>query len=247
MAPKKQAGQVRHLMRWTGVHRIETTAIAGGVIIIAFCLLTKAWSTPEVWAGWGQWIGGLGTIAAVAVALVIARGETRRAATERQRRSRERTAEKREAQLASARLITAEITLTDESSIPPGHSVTDYPDFTVTITNRGLAHILDPQLDALIPKPTNSALSWTIPNLDDGPLAPYLGPPAVLSVGGTDTIPVNITNSKPTPGQWPSSAIISYTTADGIRWRRRGPGGEPTRVSEDDAFPAEGPAWYRGR
>jgi hypothetical protein len=60
-------------------------------------------------------------------------------------------------------------------------------------------------------------------------------------------VPIQIIGTKPEAKHGPRNAIISYTTADGIRWRRTGSDGQPVRVSEDDAFPTGGPVWYRNR
>jgi hypothetical protein len=221
---------------WVRRHRGEALVVGLLVLIVLTAVVTGLVTKPDVWAAWAQWSAAVGTLLAVLAALHIASSEV-------SRQRRERDNERREQELSAARLVTAEVILVDDEETLGPYPLDAYPDLRVVIINHGWAPVLHARVEAFVPHPDDdSPLNWDISYYCGKPV--YTEAPTVLRPGTPDRVPIVVAKPKPAPGHWPRVAIISYTTADGARWRRTG-ASEPVRVDEKDDFPAGGPIWYR--
>ncbi|WP_410587208.1 hypothetical protein [Amycolatopsis sp. lyj-23] len=182
-------------------------------------LANKVWDIDaDIFAGWGQWAGAAGSIAAVVVALGIAI-----------RDGRMRDKERRDAEKAQARTVTAEV-----RQLPRERWNAFVSPFAVTITNHGNLPITQVALITVICIIDGRAhLKWQIKNAHDEHadqtsyfVDTVIGPgenssAAVLSFADADR------DSKIEPR---SSIIeIEFVDAQGLRWRKTN-NGEPIRV-----------------
>lgn len=117
-----------------------------GVAAVSTFLIWSRSDWGSVWGAVGQWMGAIGTLAAVVVALWIARTEARAAVREARGRSdREREAERRTA-VEKASLTIAEVTEVPLSIRQPSD-----PQWVVRIVNYGPSPVLLPRLEGFTP------------------------------------------------------------------------------------------------
>ncbi|MFC4856759.1 hypothetical protein [Actinophytocola glycyrrhizae] len=203
----------------------------------------------------------MGALFAVAVAVFT----TRLQADEAARRSSAEQAE-REVQIAKAaqqaredqaereiqqaRLVTVEFTPSEWDD--PEFS--SHYDLTVRITNHSAALILDPRLEEFV-HPEKGGEVADVPAYTE-----YQGAPSVLRTDGTDMLLVTTTyrpalaSNAVGPSQR-VEAVIGFTDAAGLRWRRVGsslPVRVPVNVQSEGVdmsvahtFRPNGPDWYR--
>lgn len=171
-------------------------------------------TTADVWAAWGQWAGGIGTTAAVVIALWVALGDRRRRDAER------RDNEKRQARQLLVKVVPVgmllKVTLTNRS---------DEPLHTLNIQN----------VRALSPGPRfENSTGWAAL---DGPRDRLDSPPAELHPGETWTSPAlglfwEGDQEEPAPDIVDCAIVIVdvlYTDARGGLWKRSN-GREPQRI-----------------
>jgi hypothetical protein len=195
------------------------------LVAIVLCIAT-AWAPRDLWAGLGQWVGGIGALAAVTVALHIAGGEARRAELDRYFRRREKLTERREAELARAAAIVSAVRWVDDWNKAQSDA---YTDMFVEITNHGAALILKPRVEGFADPTLPVTASWEIAL--DAQLDEYVEPADRLPAGTSTSVRIAF-KPRPNTEDAPCLAVISYTL-DGFRWRRTGLE-TPVRVDEDD-------------
>ncbi|WP_432937443.1 hypothetical protein ACQPXM_25085 [Kribbella sp. CA-253562] len=148
------------------------------------------WSRSDwgsVWGAVGQWMGAIGTLAAVIVALWIARTEARAAVREaRERGIRELEAEKRVA-VERASLVIAEVTQVPLSIRQPSD-----PQWVVQIVNYGPTPVVLPRLEGFAPVWMTRLAYWKFENPTDPNWEIDHDPPAALGTGERITLPVSI-------------------------------------------------------
>lgn len=219
-------------------------ALAGIGVVAVGVVVAGVLMPVEWWGALAAWSGTVGALSAVAVAVFT----TRLQADETARHS---NAEQAEREIQQARLVTVEFTPSEWDD--PEFS-THY-DLTVTITNHSAALILDPRLEGFTHPEEGGQVDWDIADVPG-----YLGAPSVLRPDGKHRLPVT-TSYHPTLSSQAAGtarrveAVIGFTDAAGLRWRRVG-SSLPVRMSATAEAPAtdvevaqtfrpRGPDWYR--
>lgn len=221
---------------------VASGATGAVVIVIAIVGTASIWSPDEwgsIWGAVGQWLGALGTFAAVVVALRLARAEARAAKKEASKRAEsERAAAEQEA-VRKASLVIAEVT-----QVPLALRTPNDPQWFVRIRNFGPDVVLLPRLEGFYPPFPGKLARWKFEDPSDplwednheattalgpGAATPKL-PVSVEYVGGPSTV------THPVP-------VFGYTDAvSGRRWRRAGVN-RPQTASGN--WEPAGPNWYR--
>lgn len=185
----------------------------------------------EVWAAVGEWIGAVGTVGAVAVALWIAR---RDAGREKHRQQRE--AEQQ--MFAVASVVVAEARYEDPENWYP--QVDDMPSACVTIHNLSSEPIQYPRLERFV-HPEGGMIEWSVwepPGLE------LLVPSTTVVLAAGEKVGLYVTLKANPIGTPELQPVIGYTDRHNQRWRRRH-AEPPYRVPSDDTEPIGGPRWYR--
>jgi hypothetical protein len=162
------------------------------------------------WAAWGQWIGGIGSIAAAAVAVGIASEGWRRADQGR-----------KDNESMQARLVTSEIRYPTPSEDFRGIGC-----LRVNVVNHSNEPVHLPRLVEI----QNSA-AW-VTGFEDGlavarkhDYEDYQEPDVLGPGESTDFLADYVIDESKRPEEYewePGIAVISFTDARGVRWQRRG-------------------------
>ncbi|MFD3400072.1 hypothetical protein ACFWUU_05335 [Kribbella sp. NPDC058693] len=183
----------------------------------------------EVWAAVGEWVGAVGTIGAVAVALWLARWDALR-----DKRRQKEGAEQAAFDVASVVVVQARYE--DPEDWHP--NVDNMPDARVTIHNLSGEPISFPRLELFAAEGgTVDWGMWVPPGQEDA------APSTVDVLPAGDTLGLHVTLKVKT---YPEALhpIIGFTDRHNQRWRRRH-SESPQRVLAGDTTPIGGPGWYR--
>jgi hypothetical protein len=183
------------------------------VAVLVAGVVSEQLLSDAVWAGWGQWAGAVGSVAAVVVALLVALRQEGRESGAVRRELRRLGDERREARLAAARLVTATITW------PDGDEARDRPPSVVQVINNGPEPILDPCLTGFVMdggKLLPEGGCWQV-DLDEVGRGSW-GPSAVIRAGQDGFIPFHFhAQGMLSPTLRP---VVEFTDSKGRRWRR---------------------------
>lgn len=186
-------------------------------------VLTQA-DSLATWLGVaGQWVGALGTFAAVLVALRLARWERRRD-----------TAEQRDREAAQARLVTTKVGYPSETAAYPDDLDIELP--MVQIINYSELPVYRPRIESMGDAPP--PVRWGInPNTGEDYSIDVLPPNQRRSVPFEHVDPhsqsayTTVTAGKIKKRVDADDVTITFIDTYGLRWRRTG-NGEPIRVAQ---------------
>ncbi|WP_406693307.1 hypothetical protein REH65_33225 (plasmid) [Saccharopolyspora sp. ID03-671] len=199
------------MQKWILWPSVGAVAFLAGVIVWG----VLSGENDGWYSAWGQWVGGVGSIAAAATALWIAQRDWKRADAERRRRE----AEERDRETAQARSIIVEVRALSDSG--QEIVVTNYSDNVITDL---LVHGADGPED------------W---QLSVGALTDHPHPVGVLGPGADSAISAMEHRSVDKPIFLQRMILvdqyrpkITFTDAAGLRWRRVG-NDQPIRILND--------------
>jgi hypothetical protein len=171
-------------------------------------------TTADIWAAWGQWVGGIGTTIAVAIALWVALGDRRH-----------RNSERRDAEAQDARQFLIYPRVSDR-------------ELQLLLQNSSDTAIIMLAIDSVhVRSATNEVtVGWSIDNKAQARLLRGLGP------GEAVEFPVNLLWSSATGSVDPEledstvTATVRFTDGRGRRWMRSNHY-EPVRVLRKRGLP----------
>jgi hypothetical protein len=187
---------------------LGTAAATGLTLVVAWGI----WSDKDAnwWSAWGQWVGGVGSIAAAWVALWLAWHGWQRADDDR-----------RDVDAQQARLVMAQWR---EREKP-----------VMQVTNHSFMPIHEIAVEGITAPSAQPEVSW---RCDDGFWGTVQV--ETLSPSATDDLPVSyrfVSHDGSSPTRLGRvHAVISYTDAAGRRWQRVG-NQEPYRVPRGPVYP----------
>lgn len=181
-----------------------------------YVVAAEVWGIDaDIFAGWGQWFGAIGSIAAVAVALWVAFRDGRRRDVER------RDQEKAQARTITSRVGTVAVTMGPIRGTVPA----------VWIENHGTAPITNIILESVSAFVGDQRRTkWSIS--DHADQSPYIVAPVIGPGQAEAAEPLRFTDAEET-SRWPdpttASVTFAFTDALGLTWRKAD-NGEPQRL-----------------